>query len=57
MEKSYRVDWSVVASEAAVAGIEQKEAVKLEKLEKLAGGGGPQNRILKIGVPPVGGFG
>ena len=35
-EKSYRVDWSVVASEAAVAGIEQKEASKLEKLEKLA---------------------
>lgn len=35
-EKSYRVDWSVVASEAAVAGIEQKEASKIEKLEKLA---------------------
>ena len=35
-EKSYRVDWSVVASEAAVAGIEQKEADKLQKLEKLA---------------------
>ena len=34
-QKSYRVDWSVVASEAAVAGIEQKEASKLEKLEKL----------------------
>ena len=35
-EKSYRVDWSVVASEAAVAGIEQKESEKLLKLEKLA---------------------
>jgi len=35
-EKSYRVDWSVVASEAAVAGIEHREAEKLKKIEKAA---------------------
>merc|ERR1711948_168298 len=30
----YRVDWNVVASEAAIAGIEAKAAKKLEKLMK-----------------------
>mmetsp|Transcript_22075 Transcript_22075/g.41606 ORF Transcript_22075/g.41606 Transcript_22075/m.41606 type:complete len:336 (+) Transcript_22075:89-1096(+) len=35
-EKSYRVDWSVVASEAAVAGIENREADKIKKAQRAA---------------------